>query len=285
MTGTSWLEESGLAEGPIALTNTQSVGVVRDAMVDWIHRHFPQNEEEAMLPIVGETDDSWVNDLFSFHVKRSHVFEAADKATGGPIEEGNVGAGTGTVTFRFKSGIGTSSRVIEGGYVVGVLVQSNFGVREDMLVAGIPVGRELKNVKLPLENPLPRRDGSINVVLITDAPLLPHQMKRVMKRAAVGLARDGSLGRNSSGDFFVGVSTALPETDAKGLLHWTSLPNDKIDAVFAGAVEATEEAIVNALVAAEDQSGVNGNTYYAVPHEKLQDVLRKYNRLGASTGH
>jgi len=280
MTGLLWLQDSGLLSGPVALTNTYSVGVVRDSIIKWVHERFPNLSENDMpLPVVGETDDSWVNDIDSHWVEKSHVYEALDHATGGPVAEGNIGAGTGTVTFRFKSGMGTSSRKIEGGYMVGVLVQSNFGLRTDMEVAGVPVGLELEKVKLPIENPLPKRDGSICVILATNAPLLPHQMKRLVRHVSAGMVRSGGIGRTSSGDLFVGFSTALPQTDAQGIQHWASLANDRLDPVFEGAVWATEEAIINALVAAEDMSGTNGNTYFAVPHDQLIAAMKKYNRL------
>jgi D-aminopeptidase len=266
ITGVSWLEESGLLEGPIGLTNTLSVGVVRDTLADWVHKKFPGDPETGMLPFVAETDDSWLNDLYGHHVKRNHVFEAIEKATTGPVAEGSVGAGTGTVAFGFKSGIGTSSRKTPSGYSVGVLVQSNFGQRADLKILGTPVGKNLSDVLLPKENPLPRRDGSIVVVIGTDAPLLPHQVKRLVKRAALGLARTGSLGRNSSGDFFIGFSTVRPKDQENGRQLWVSIKNEAIDELFAAVVESTEESIINALVAAKDSTGINGNQYFALPH-------------------
>jgi D-aminopeptidase len=266
MTGVSWLEESGLLEGPIGLTNTLSVGVVRDALADWVHKKFPEDPETGMLPFVAETDDSWLNDLYGHHVTKKHVWEALEKATPGAVAEGAVGAGTGTVAFGFKSGIGTSSRTTPAGYTVGVLVQSNFGQRSDLKILGIPVGKNLSKTLLPKVTALPHRDGSIVVVIATDAPLLPHQVKRLVKRAALGLARTGSLGRNSSGDFFIGFSTARPKDQGDGTQTWVAIKNDTIDDLFGAVVQSTEESIINALIAAKDSTGINGNQYFAIPH-------------------
>ncbi len=272
MTGISWIDESGLIEGPIGLTNTLSVGVVRDSITAWIHKKFPKNLDVGMLPVVAETDDSWLNDPFSYHVKKSHVLEAIDNANSQKLEEGAVGAGTGTVTFGFKAGIGTSSRKTEAGYTVGVLVQSNFGRREELSIRGIPLGKHLTKSYLPIEHPTPKRDGSIIVVVATDAPLLPHQMKRLTKRVGMGLARTGSFAHNSSGDIFIAFSTAVPKENKLGLQTWTSLKNENMDELFKATVEATEESILNALVAAKDSVGINGNKYFALPHSVIEGL-------------
>lgn len=276
ITGVTWIDESGLLEGPIGLTNTQSIGVVRDALVEWIHKKFPNNSELGLLPVVAETDDSWLNDLYGFHVKKNHVFEAANGASSGPVEEGAVGAGTGTVTFGFKAGIGTSSRKTSDGHTVGVIVQSNFGRRQDLKVMGVNVGKEMLKESIGIENPLPRRDGSIVVILATDAPLLPHQMKRVVKRVGLGLARTGSIARNSSGDYFVGFSTVKPKSGPGGVQTWTALPLERLDPVFEAAVQSTEEAILNALVAAKDTDGINGNKFFALPHNRLKTIMNNH---------
>ena len=225
-----------------------------------------------MLPVVAETDDSWLNDPFSYHVKKSHVLEAIDNANSQKLEEGAVGAGTGTVTFGFKAGIGTSSRKTEAGYTVGVLVQSNFGRREELSIRGIPLGKHLTKSYLPIEHPTPKRDGSIIVVVATDAPLLPHQMKRLTKRVGMGLARTGSFAHNSSGDIFIAFSTAVPKENKLGLQTWTSLKNENMDELFKATVEATEESILNALVAAKDSVGINGNKYFALPHSVIEGL-------------
>lgn len=270
MTGTTWLDESGLLEGPIGLTNTMSVGTVRDSLTEWVHQKFPKNSDLALLPFVAETDDSWLNSTFSYHVKKNHVFEAINSAKSGPVEEGAVGAGTGTVTFAFKAGIGTSSRKTKSDYTVGVLVQSNFGKREDLVLKGVPLGKMLSKSYLPVENPLPKRDGSIITVIATDAPLLPHQVRRLTKRVALGLSRTGAFARNSSGDIFIGFSTQLPKESKKGIQTWTSIKNENMDELFIATVEATEEAIINALVAAKDSVGINGNQFFALPHSAIR---------------
>jgi len=281
VTGVSWLEESGMLEGPVGMTNTQSLGLVRDSLAEWVHEKYHTNDE-GLLPIVGETDDSWLNDLYSFHVKKSHVFKAAENAKSGPVPEGSVGAGTGTVAYGFKAGIGTASRIVKDSYHLGVLVQANYGQRQDLRIAGIPIGKQLLNELLPVENPAPRRDGSIVVVLATDAPLLPHQLKRVVKRVALGMARNGSLGRNTSGEFFVGFSTSRPIKSADGIQTWKSLSNNQLDLFFEAAIQVTEEAIINSLVAAEDSRGINGSQYLALPHARLKSLLAKYHRLESS---
>ncbi len=279
MTGTTWVEESGFLEGPVMITNTHSVGTVRDAVIAWQMKKQGKTFQPWSLPVVAETWDGFLNDINGFHVKTEHVSQALDGAKSGAIAEGNTGGGTGMVAHQFKGGTGTASRVLEasaGGYIVGVLVQANYGGRAGLTIAGVPVGKEIADL-MPKE--VPADTGSIIVVIATDAPLLPHQLKRVVKRAALGIAKNGGIGGNSSGDIFIAFSTANREA-AKNtdLARLNMLPNDKINPVFAATVQATEEAIINAMVAAETMSGINGNTVYAIPHERLKQVMRKYNR-------
>jgi D-aminopeptidase len=277
LTGSAWVEESGFLEGPVMLTNTHSVGVVRDAVVEW---GMTKLTDDFSLPVVGETWDGALNDINGFHVKKEHVFHALDSAKSGAVEEGNTGGGTGLRAFGFKAGIGTASRVLpksDGGFSVGVLVQVNLGRREQLIVCGVPVGREIADLQPAIERE-PEKDGSLLAVIATDAPLLPHQLKRVAKRAALGMARTGAISNNSSGDLFIAFSTATP-TVAGSLQQWSTLENDGIDPLLAATVQATEEAIINALVAAKTMRGVDGRTFYALPHERLREVLGKYNRL------
>jgi L-aminopeptidase/D-esterase-like protein len=285
MTGTTWVEESGQLEGPILTTNTYSVGTVRDAVLAWLVKHFGGDlvegklgEDFGALPVVAETWDGDLNDIKGFHVKKKHVWQALDTARSGAVPEGNVGGGTGMTLFDFKGGIGTASRVlpkIAGGYTVGVLGQCNFGERQQLLVAGVPVGRELH-----AERHRPREKGSVILVVATDAPLVPHQLKRLAKRCSHGLARTGSASGNGSGDIFIAFSTAnkkafTSEQRAKATL----LANEEMDALFEATVQATEEAIINALVAAKTMTGRDGNEYEAIPHDKLKEVLKRFNRL------
>ncbi len=287
MTGTTWVEESGFLESPVLITNTHSVGVVRDAVIAWRVAHGPADATDSWwsLPVVAETWDGWLNDINGFHVRPEHVFHALDSAHGGPVEEGAVGGGTGMICNGFKGGIGTSSRKLtdkDGGYLVGVLVQCNYGVRQNLRIAGIPVGREI-----PSEDPyafvpsdLAER-GSIIVVVATNAPLLPHQLKRIARRVSLGLGRNGSIAGNGSGDIFIAFSTANPgasEID-HGPVDLKMVPNDSLDPLFAATVQATEEAIVNAMIAAEDMTGIDGHHVRALPHAELRAVLARYNRL------
>ena len=281
MTGTTWIEESGFLEGPVMITNTHSVGVVRDAVIAWQMKRQGKTFQPWSLPVVAETWDGFLNDINGFHVRPEHVHQALDGARPGPVAEGNVGGGTGMVAHQFKGGTGTASRKLDeasGGYTVGVLVQANYGSRAGLMVAGVPVGREITDL-MPKEG-APVDAGSIIVVIATDAPLLPHQLKRIATRASLGIARNGGIGGNSSGDIFIAFSTANPGAakDA-GPAGLKMLPNDRINPLFAATVQATEEAIINAMAAAETMSGVNGNTVYAMPHERLRDVLKKFNRL------
>jgi D-aminopeptidase len=290
MTGTTWVEESGFLEGPVMITNTHSVGVVHDAVIEWILRQRALDPDVAetywSLPVVAETYDGRLNDINGFHVKKRHAFEALEGATSGPVEEGNVGGGTGMVCHQFKGGIGTSSRRLgeeEGGYTVGVLVQANYGSRELLTVAGVPVGREIPDLMPVINGGGGGVGGSIIVVVATDAPLLPHQMKRLARRVPLGIARVGGISSNGSGDIFVAFSTGNPGAFRRGeASEVVMLPNDGISGLFLATVRATEEAIVNALVAAETMTGIDGNTVYALPYDRLTGVLRKYGRLAGN---
>ena len=280
MTGTTWLEESGFLDGPVMITNTHSVGVVRDAVIAWRVKHGPPGEDGYWwsLPVVAETYDGYLNDVNGFHVRAEDTFHALDTAHTGPVEEGNVGGGTGMICNEFKGGIGTASRVLdskEGGYTVGVLVQCNYGDRDQLRIAGVPVGKEIPDHKVWREDV-----GSIIVVVATDAPLIPTQLKRLAKRVSLGLGRDGSYSGDGSGDIFIAFSTANPgAVSPKGLHKLTMLPNDQINPLFLATVQATEEAVINAMVAAETMTGANNRTVIALPHDRLREVLRKYNRL------
>jgi len=284
MTGTTWVEESGSLGCPILITNTHSVGVVRDAVIEWNARHdsSPGYSGDFSLPVVAETYDGFLNDINGFHIKKEHVFLALDSARTGPIAEGNVGGGTGMVAHGFKGGTGTSSRMLDardGGYTIGVLVQANYGARDTLQIAGVPVGKEISDLR-PERGKQDDGKGSIIVVVATDAPLLPHQLKRIVKRVSLAIGTMGGKGENTSGDIFIAFSTANPEVSkTSGLAQLSMLPNEGITPLFRATVSATEEAIVNAMVAAETMKGVNGNTVYALPHDRLREVLKKYNRL------
>ena len=302
MTGTTWLEESGVLEGPVAITNTHSVGVVRDAILQW--QVARPGLQPWGLPVVAETYDGGLNDINGFHVKPAHVTSALDGASGGAVVEGNVGGGTGMSCLGFKGGIGTASRVLAssaGGYTVGVLVQCNFGARQDLRVAGVPVGEEITDLRpcIALDDPTVRPQtprcgreqprppappddelGSIIVVVGTDAPLLPHQLKRIVTRVSLGIARAGGFGGNSSGDIFLAFSTANAKTaGSQGVQRVEMLPNAAINALFYGTVQATEEAILNAMLAATTMTGADGLRIHALPHDRLLAALRKYGRL------
>jgi D-aminopeptidase len=311
MTGTTWVKESGRLDTPILITNTHSVGIVRDAAIAWMTRHRPGFL--WALPVVAETYDGVLNDAEGFHVRPEHVVAALDGARSGPVPEGNVGGGTGMSCHRFKGGTGTASRVVDsaaGGYTVGVLVQCNYGQRRRLSIAGVPVGQEITDLlpchagREPPSRPwlqaLPRCAdsagrkaqgaapsslpdeglGSIIIVVATDAPLLPHQLERVAKRASLGVGRMGGLGENSSGDIFLAFSTANPGAAADtGLVAVTMLPNDRLNPIFEATVQTTEEAIINAMLAANTMTGADDIRAYALPHDRLRAVLRKYNRL------
>jgi D-aminopeptidase len=311
MTGTTWVEDSGFLDGPVMITNTHSVGVVRDAVIAWKVKHSTPDMEGYFwsLPVVAETWDGWLNDINGFHVHPEDAFHALDVAHTGPVEEGNVGGGTGMVCNEFKGGIGTSSRVLDakfGAYTIGVLVQCNYGRRDQLRIAGVPIGKEIPerpayasnemwgqppsrilpgDVHRP-EGPLPGHDtGSIIVVVATDAPLIPTQLKRIARRVSLGLGRNGSYSGDGSGDIFLAFSTAnpgavSPKTNQPNNAHQlTMLPNDSLDPIFLATVQATEEAVVNAMVAAETMKGIDNHEVIALPHDRLREALKKYNRL------
>ena len=280
MTGTTWLEDSGFLDGPVLITNTHSVGVVRDAVIAWRVKKAPPDADgyDWSLPVVAETYDGDLNDINGFHVKPEHAWHALDTAHGGAVEEGNVGGGTGMICNEFKGGIGTASRVLSakyGGYTVGVLVQCNYGMRSQLRIAGVPVGQEIPD-RTVRNNDI----GSIIVVVATDAPLIPNQLKRIARRVSLGLGRDGSFSGDGSGDIFVAFSTANPgAADVKGIHTIQMLPNEKLNPIFLATVQATEEAVVNAMVAAETMKGINDYEVIALPHDRLREVLKKYGRL------
>ena len=285
MTGTTWVEDSGFLNGPVMITNTHSVGVVRDAVIAWKVKHGTPDMEGYWwsLPVVAETWDGYLNDINGFHVRPEDAFHALDSAHTGAVEEGSVGGGTGMICNEFKGGIGTSSRVLDaksGGYTVGVLVQCNYGAREELRIAGVNVGREIP------EHTVWKDDvGSIIVVVATDAPLIPTQLKRVARKISLGLGRDGSYSGDGSGDIFLAFSTANPAPDKQsaaanqGLRTLTMMPNDSLDPIFLATVQATEEAVVNAMVAADTMKGINDHEVIGLPHDRLRDALKKYNRL------
>lgn len=290
MTGTTWVTESGFLETPIMITNTNSVGVVRDAVLKWFVNVDWYNGENwwYTYPLVAETYDGFLNDIYGFHVKEKHVFEAIENASTGPVQEGNVGGGTAMNTLGFKGGIGTASRVFKIGdstYTLGVLVQSNFGSKRNLTIAGVPVGMELLDtLNYEFHGPPKSRkedgDGSIIVILATDAPLLPHQLKRIAQRIPLGVGIMGGRGENGSGDIFLAFSTAnegaFSRTETRSV---NSIANDKINPLFNATVQAVEEAIVNAMIAAETMEGINGNKAHAIPHDLLIEVLKKYQRI------
>ena len=296
MTGTHWITESGFLETPILITNTSSVGTVRDAALEWMDKNKFYDTAQNFwysYPLVAETYDGVLNDINGFHIKPEHVWQALETAKGGPVEEGNVGGGTGMICHEFKGGTGTSSRVIDnslGEYTVGVLVQANYGTRKQLTIAGVPVGKELADVLLPsvnittaeklYKNNGHSESGSIIVVVATDAPLLPHQLKRLAGRVSLGIGKTGGIGGNGSGDIFIAFSTAnktaFSRTTATNV---TMYSNDLNNDLFAATIEATEEAVINALVAARTMKGINDNTIFALPHEEVVNILKKYNRI------
>lgn len=292
MTGTSWIEESGFLEGPIAITNTHSVGVVRDAIIAW-QAERGLGFQPWMLPVVAETYDGSLNDINGFHVRPEHVRTALDNAVSGAVEEGNVGGGTGMRCLGVKCGIGTSSRLVAMGgvdeaYTVGVLVQANFGGLRQLTIAGVPVGREIMLEDASVQNDsrvvavadTEVSRGSIIIVVATDAPLLAHQLKRIARRASLGVARTGGTAGNGSGDIFVAFSTANPgAASGQPVSTISMLSNARLTRLFDATVEATEEAIINAIVAAETMVGRDGNRSEALDHERLQEILQRYNRL------
>ena len=285
MTGSAWVEEGGFLEGPIGITNTHSVGIVRDTIIQW------QMEHDSIFqgwscPLVTETADGWLNDINAFFVRPEHVMAALNAAESGPIAEGNVGGGTGMLCYEFKGGSGTSSRKLSeklGGWTLGAFAQTNFGRRYQLTITGVPVGKHLKeNMLWPNDgNPFRQDDGSLIVILGTDAPLLPHQLKRLAKRASLGMARTGSLGGNGSGDIFLAFSTANPQAargNDRGLASVQALSNNYIDPLLMASAYATEEAIINSMVAAEDMIGYRGVSVKALPYQELQEIMKQYNR-------
>jgi len=309
MTGTAWVDDYGLLFYPIAITNTNSVGTVRDALIEWAADRLP-DALHCCLPVVAETWDGDLNDIFGFHVKKEHVYAALAAAAPGAVPEGNVGGGTGMQCLGFKGGIGTASRRLpakRGGFTVGALVQCNFGLRRQLRIAGIPVGQELQvpepcyDTREPLDSSLagercpapsgagagatPRgtEHGSIIVVLATDAPLLPHQLRRIARRAALGVGRMGGIAGAGSGDLFIAFSTGpTGKPDSRGVASVSMLSDDVIDPVYEAAVEATEEAIVNAMLAAQTMTGANWYRVPALPHDGLREVLARHGRLVGS---
>lgn len=290
MTGTTWITESGFLETPIMITNTNSVGVVRDAVLKWYVDTDWYNGEDwwYTYPVVAETYDGFLNDIYGFHVKEKNVLEAINNASGGKIEEGNIGGGTGMMCLGFKGGTGTASRqftIADTTYTLGVLVQANFGAKYNLTIAGVPVGRELIDtlnyeLKQPPKSNRNEGDGSIIVVVATDAPLLPHQLKRIAQRVPLGIGNVGGRGSNGSGDIFIAFSTANENAfNREETVQIKSLSNDQMNGFFQSTVQAVEEAIINAMIAAEDMEGINGNKAYAIPHDLLIETMKKYNRI------
>jgi L-aminopeptidase/D-esterase-like protein len=288
MTGTTWITESGFLETPIMITNTNSVGVVRDAVLKWfVKKSWYKEDFWYTYPVVAETYDGFLNDIYGFHVKEENAYEALDSARTGYLKEGNIGGGTGMMCLGFKGGTGTSSRVLkikDSTYTVGVLVQSNFGSKKNFTIAGVPIGQELKDTMNYEFKAAPsyrqEGDGSIIVVVATDAPLLPHQLKRIAARVAIGVGIVGGRGENGSGDIFITFSTANPSAfQRKEFAKVDQLPNDLINPLFDATVQAVEEAIINAMVAAETMEGINGNKAYKLPHKMVIDLLKKYKRI------
>ncbi|MGH8016955.1 MAG: P1 family peptidase [Opitutaceae bacterium] len=273
MTGTAWIDESGELFGPVLLTNTHSVGVARDAVIKWQVERGRHEHGWWSLPVVAETWDGWLSDINGFHIRDADVFSALESARGGPVTEGSVGGGTGMICYEFKGGIGTASRLSE--YTVGVLVQANHGLRPQLVIAGVPVGREIPEGAFRSSE-----TGSLLVVIATDAPLLPHQLQRLARRAALGMARTGAVSGNSSGDLFLAFATGNPvPVDASRPEAIRALSSDAMSPLFEHVVQATEEAIVNALVAAETMAGRDGHRVEALPHDRLREALEKYGRL------
>ncbi|HST29465.1 MAG TPA: P1 family peptidase [Chthoniobacterales bacterium] len=286
MTGTNWIEESGFLEGPVVITNTHSVGVARDAVIAWRIKHGAADASGYWwsLPLVAETWDGWLNDTNGFHVKPEDVFHALDSAHNGTIEEGSVGGGTGMICYEFKGGSGTASRKVEikvgkdkpaQSFTVGVFLQANFGRRRLLTIAGVPVGKEIPGTVYGEDT------GSCIAVVATDAPLLPNQLKRLARRVSLGLARTGTISGNGSGDLFIAFSTANKNSWAPDAVTHAvqTIPNDLMDPIFTGVVEATEEAVVNALVDNQTMTGANNHKVEALPHDRLRELLQKYNRL------
>jgi L-aminopeptidase/D-esterase-like protein len=281
LTGTTWIEEAGRLGAPITITNTHSCGLARDATIAWLARLDARYVDSWALPVAGETYDGFLNDINGFHVREEHVFQALDGARGGPVEEGSVGGGTGMTTYEFKGGNGTASRVVayDGRrFTVGAFVQSNFGVRDQLTIAGVPVGRHITEGTYREDE-----QGSIIAIIATDAPFLPHQLKRLARRIALGVGRSGSISGNGSGDIFLAFSTANHGVTgaSSGLPAATFVPEDRISPFFAAVIQATDEAILNAMVANETMVGRDGNTAIALPHDRVRELLARYGRASA----
>jgi L-aminopeptidase/D-esterase-like protein len=292
MTGTHWVQESGFLETPILITNTGSVGVVRDAALAWMNRNKYFSPLFGHIwfayPLVAETYDGAINDMYGFHVKPEHVSAALDGAKGGAVAEGNVGGGTGMSCLGFKCGTGTASRQVNFGpakWMLGVLVQANFGGRDQLTIGGVQVGREIKGAERKMNFGKPGGDdaagrGSIIAIAATDAPLAPHQLRRIAQRISLGIGRTGGTGGNGSGDIFLAFSTANPGAFRRGgESSIQMMSNDDMNGLMDATVDATEEAIINAMIAARTMTGANGNTSFAIPHDQVRDILRKYGRL------
>lgn len=286
MTGTTWVEESGFIEGPIMITNTHSVGAVHEGTIRWRFENGAADSSGYWwsLPVIAETWDGYLNDINGFHVRPEHAAAAIESAKGGPVTEGNIGGGTAMKCFEFKCGTGTSSRVTDASgqaYTVGVLVQANFGRRDELIVAGVPVGKHLRNdMVFSSELPDEQETGSVIIVVGTDAPLMPHQLKRLTRRAALGLSRTGSIAGNGSGDIFIAFSTANGQaSQASTGVSIDTLANEDIGPLFRATVQATEEAITNALIAGRDMTGNRGNSVIGIDHDRLMNILRDYNRI------
>lgn len=279
MTGLLWIEECGACESPITITNTHSCGISRDATVKWLVRNAPGFEDHWSLPVAGETYDGVLNDMNGFHVTETHVFDALDTAGGGAIELGSVGGGTGMICYEFKGGSGSASRLVDTGggpYVLGCFVQANFGIRRELTVLGVPAGKHLTGGEV-FTSP----GGSIIGVIATDAPLLPHQLKRLAQRVSLGLARTGSIAHNSSGDIFLALSTANEGAFAEGsgVRSIDFLPNEALDPLFEATVQTTEEAVIDALIANRTMTGIDGVTVRALPHDDLLELMHRYGRM------
>jgi L-aminopeptidase/D-esterase-like protein len=283
MTGTAWVDESGFLEGPIVITNTHSVGVARDAVIAWRVKHGAADKTGYWwsLPVVAETWDGWLNDINGFHVKPEDVWHALDNAHRGQVDEGSVGGGTGMICYEFKGGNGTASRKIDISvsknappriFIVGVFLQANFGRRPQLVIAGVPVGKEIPGEVYKEES------GSCIAVVATDAPLLPNQLKRLARRVSLGLARTGTISGNGSGDLFIAFSTANPNVaDSDQITHNVqTIPNDLMDPLFAGVVQATEEAVVNALIDNHSMTGRDNHRVEALPHDRLREVMKRF---------
>lgn len=288
MTGYHWIKESGFLESPILITNTHSVGVVRDAVIGWqqLNKYYNPVWKDIWfsMPVVAETYDGMLNDINGFHVTKEHAWQSLDNAKPGPVSEGAVGGGTGMIALGFKGGTGTASRVLpkqQGGYTVGVLVQANFGGRRQLTIGGYNIGKELLdtlNMQIAGTEPIGRKEdlGSVIVVVATNAPLLPHQVNRLLQRVPIGIGKTGGIGGNSSGDIFIGFSTANPQAfDRSKTVEVNMLSNDQIDPLFEAVIQATEEAIINALFAAETTTGINNNVVPALPKEKVVRILKE----------